>query len=148
MPFRVTCPACQTPCVVPDEAVGRKVRCKRCSNVFQLAAAKPKPPVLDEASRLEEVAEPAPDGLQTAPKSRPSAKKQALARPSVRFVKRARRPVARGLLDRRSGGRSFSCSEAALPWPWFSPTRTKTRRKQHLPPTWRQATRTRAIPAR
>lgn len=92
MPFRVTCPACQTPSVVPDEAVGRKARCKRCSNVFQLPSARPKSPVADEASRLEEVADPPSDGLQTAPKSRPSAKKHAAARPSVRSVKRAAPP--------------------------------------------------------
>ena len=107
MPFRVTCPGCQTACVVPDEMVGQKVRCKQCSNIFQVAAKTkspgplpaspplapraaapprtPKAPPKEEPPVLEWLEEVPSDGLQAAPNPRPLAKKKlAAARPLVR----------------------------------------------------------------
>lgn len=39
MPLTATCPKCATSSAVPEEAVGRKVRCKRCQNIFVVEPA-------------------------------------------------------------------------------------------------------------
>lgn len=70
MPLRVSCPGCQAPMKVPDEARGRKVRCPKCQVVFSVPAAEPSaapPPVAaappdDPVSDLGEPAVPRPGG--------------------------------------------------------------------------------------
>src|SRR5438128_1962064 len=42
MTLTATCPKCATSSPVPEEAVGRKVRCKRCQNIFVVEAT-PRP---------------------------------------------------------------------------------------------------------
>ncbi len=43
MPFRMPCPGCGTSFSLPDEARGKKVRCKKCSRVFAAGGSLPGP---------------------------------------------------------------------------------------------------------
>jgi predicted Zn finger-like uncharacterized protein len=48
MPRKITCPNCNAVVSVPDELLGRTVRCPRCKTPFTAEAAPPGPPVLAE----------------------------------------------------------------------------------------------------
>jgi hypothetical protein len=43
MPIQTACPGCGTPCLVPDALRGKKVRCKKCQQVFLTDPPDPEP---------------------------------------------------------------------------------------------------------
>src|SRR5689334_8875968 len=75
MALTATCPKCATSSAVPDEALGRKVRCKRCQNIFIVEAA----PASAETSFAPE-ATPGPDASKPTTPARPASRPEG-ARP-------------------------------------------------------------------
>jgi predicted Zn finger-like uncharacterized protein len=57
--MKIACPGCQAPYTVPDEAVGKKTRCKKCGHGFAITA----PPPAEEPFVPELIEEPAPTAV-------------------------------------------------------------------------------------
>jgi predicted Zn finger-like uncharacterized protein len=48
MPIQTNCPACKTAYKVPDNLAGKKVRCAKCQQTFDVAVPPPPPPAKEE----------------------------------------------------------------------------------------------------
>ena len=59
MPFKANCPSCGKALQVPDAALGKKVKCPACTQVFQIARpvvdAEPEPQMPPVMSRFDEM---------------------------------------------------------------------------------------------
>ena len=73
MPVTIACPSCGVKLNVPDNFLGKKVRCASCSTVFEAKAAPPAPAADEvEADPAEEYIKPqAPAPLPEAPLDEP-----------------------------------------------------------------------------
>ena len=79
MPIHVVCPECQSAYDLAEEQRGKKVRCKKCANVFLAETAAPAKPAPKEAVREVKAALPRPD--RAPPKAvAPAAPRRASAR--------------------------------------------------------------------
>lgn len=97
MSIKVVCSSCGTTHNLGDHLAGKRVRCKKCSEVFVVAAEEPEEAAVDEAD------EASGEGIQTAPK--PAAPRKTAARLAKRREEddedgkdeRPRRKKSRGL---------------------------------------------------
>ncbi len=62
MATRISCPNCETPLAVPEEMLGRKVRCKSCQEVFVVRTSPPR----NDEDEIDEV-----ERIQTSPRPKP-----------------------------------------------------------------------------
>src|SRR5437588_9272041 len=53
MPIPTSCPACKTPYKIPDNLAGKKVRCAKCQQAFDVPALPPPPPPEEELVSVE-----------------------------------------------------------------------------------------------
>lgn len=60
MPYRVNCPSCQTAYVLPEDALGKKLQCKKCRQPFTVGSPKAPAPASAAAAKPAQSSTPRP----------------------------------------------------------------------------------------
>jgi predicted Zn finger-like uncharacterized protein len=102
MPYRVSCPSCQSVYIVPDDSLGKKLQCSKCRQLFGVAnpnppasaAPNPPPPTTPKAAAASHMtAKPPPRPASTSPPRRDAVQSKPAPAPQPEQRKKSSRLI-------------------------------------------------------